>query len=128
MARSDLLTRLADVGEDALGKLAQGPTGDRVVGATRALRDRVDELQRRVRGLDELERRVAELERRLAEVEARPRRTRAAGRRGTESPEGGAPGKTAAAKGAARATKPRTPRASSGSSESTARAGGDSPG
>jgi hypothetical protein len=61
----DLLTRLADAGEEALAKLADGPSAERVVAPVRALRDRVDELQRRVRGIDALERRVTELERRL---------------------------------------------------------------
>ena len=66
----DLLTRLADAGEEALAKLADGPSAERVVAPVRALRDRVDELQRRVRGIDALERRVTELERRLGAVDA----------------------------------------------------------
>ena len=69
MARRDLLNRLADAGEDAIAKLADAPRGGRVLGAAGSLRDRVDELQRKVRGIDDLERRVAELERRLAERE-----------------------------------------------------------
>lgn len=95
MARKDLLTRLADAGEDAISRLAGTPSTDRMVGVANTMRARVDELQKRVRGLDELERRVAELERRLDEVEsagtakkpAAARRTSArkpaAGKRGT---------------------------------------------
>ena len=70
MARRNLLNRLADAGEDAIAKLADAPRGTRVLGAAGSLRDRVDELQRKVRGIDDLERRVAELERRLAERES----------------------------------------------------------
>lgn len=69
MARRDLLNKLADAGEDAIARLADAPRGARVLGAAGSLRDRVDELQRKVRGIDDLERRVAELERRLAERE-----------------------------------------------------------
>ena len=36
-----------------------------MLGAVSSMRDRTDELQRRLRGVDELEKRVAELERRL---------------------------------------------------------------
>jgi hypothetical protein len=70
MARKDLLTRLADAGEDAINRLGRSPGTDRMVGVANTMRARVDELQKRVRGLDELERRVAELERRLEEVES----------------------------------------------------------
>ena len=68
MARKDLLTRLADAGEEAIGRLADAPGADRLVGAMNSLRERVDELQKRVRGIDALEARVAELERRLDEL------------------------------------------------------------
>jgi hypothetical protein len=77
MARKDLLSRLADAGEDAIARLGDTPGADRFTGAVTAMRDRLDELQRRVRGLDELERRVAALEAKLAEppVKATKRRT-----------------------------------------------------
>lgn len=64
-AGRDLLNRLADAGEDAIGRLADAPGGDRMLGAFNSLRDRVDELQRRVRGIDALERRLTELEARV---------------------------------------------------------------
>jgi hypothetical protein len=76
MARTqqkDLLTRLADAGEDAIARLADVPGGQRFVEATHNLRERLDELQRRVRSLDPLERRVTELERRLEALESKPR-------------------------------------------------------
>jgi len=64
-ARQDILGRLADLSEDALQRLAEAPGGDRILGALNATRDRVDELQRRVRGLEQLEQRLAALERKV---------------------------------------------------------------
>jgi hypothetical protein len=61
----DILTKLADAGEEAIAKLTDAPAADRMLGAVTSMRDRMDELQKRVRGIDELEKRVAELERRL---------------------------------------------------------------
>jgi hypothetical protein len=63
--QKDVIARLAETGEEALQKLADLPGGSRLVEAGNALRDRVDDLSRRMRSLDPLERRVAELERRL---------------------------------------------------------------
>jgi phage shock protein A len=65
MARSDLLGRLADVSEEAMKRLSDAPGADRVLGALNSMRDRVDELQKRVRGLEELEKRLAALERKV---------------------------------------------------------------
>ena len=70
MARGgmDILTKLADAGEEAIAKLTDAPGADRALGAVTSLRDRLDEVQKRLRGLDELEKRVADLERRLDTV------------------------------------------------------------
>jgi hypothetical protein len=65
MSRKDLLSRLADAGEEAMQKLAETPGADRITGFAQATRDRMDELQKRVRGLDALEQRVAAIEKRL---------------------------------------------------------------
>jgi hypothetical protein len=62
----DLLTRLADAGEDALNRLGDAPGMDRMVGFANSTRDRLDELTKRVRGIDELERRIATLEKQVA--------------------------------------------------------------
>ena len=61
----DLLTRLADAGEEALHRLSDAPGADRLSGAVGSMRDRIDELQKRVRGLEGIDRRVADLERRF---------------------------------------------------------------
>ena len=69
MARTDLLGRLADLSEEAIQRLSDAPGADRVISALNASRDRVDELQRRVRGLEALEQRVEALERRVAKLD-----------------------------------------------------------
>jgi hypothetical protein len=68
----DLLSRLADAGEEAIKRLGDAPGANRVAEVVTTLRDRVDELQKKVRGLDELERRVDKLEKRLAALEKKP--------------------------------------------------------
>jgi hypothetical protein len=65
MARSDLLGRLADLSEEAIQRLSDAPGADRVLNAMNTLRDRTDELQKRVRGLEDLEKRLAAVERKL---------------------------------------------------------------
>jgi hypothetical protein len=62
----DVVGRLADRGEEALQRLADLPGGKRAVQAFNDLRSRVDELSKKVRGIDALEARVAKLERELA--------------------------------------------------------------
>ena len=63
--RNDLLGKLADLSEDAIQRLSDAPGADRLVGALNATRERVDDLQRRVRGLEELEKRLAAVERKV---------------------------------------------------------------
>jgi len=64
----DLLTKLVDKGEEALARVADAPAAHRLVETVTTLRSRVDELQKRVRGLDVLEQRVAALEARVDEL------------------------------------------------------------
>ncbi len=71
--QKDLLTRLADAGEEALQKVAELPGATRVLDATNTLRARIDEIQKRLRGLEGLEARVAMLEQRIAGLE-KPKR------------------------------------------------------
>ena len=63
--RTDLLGRLADLGEDAIQRVSDAPGADRLLGALNATRERLDELQRRVRGLEDLEQRIVALERKV---------------------------------------------------------------
>jgi hypothetical protein len=68
--QKNLVTRLADVGEEAIQRLGGAPGGDRLVGAVNTLRNRMDEMQKRLRGLDEVEERLASVEQRLEALEA----------------------------------------------------------
>jgi DNA repair ATPase RecN len=63
--RQDLLGRLADISEEAIQRLAEAPGADRLFHAVNGLRERVDELQRRVRGIEDLEKRLAALEKKV---------------------------------------------------------------
>lgn len=80
--QKDLLSRLSDAGEEALSRVAGSQTTSRLFESVGSMRERLDDVQRKVRGLDALERRVATLEKRVDELsKAKPAttpRTRAA--------------------------------------------------
>lgn len=61
----DTIARLADRGEETIRKLAELPGGQRALKAFNDLRERVDDLSRKMRGVDELEARIEALERRV---------------------------------------------------------------
>lgn len=65
------MDRLADLGEEAIQRIGNAPGGDRVLAAMAGTRDRLDDLQKRVRGLEELDKRVATIERRLDKLEGK---------------------------------------------------------
>jgi hypothetical protein len=65
MARNDLIGRLADLSEEAMQRLSDAPGAERLVGAMNSMRERIDDLQKRVRGLEDLEKRLAALERKV---------------------------------------------------------------
>lgn len=69
--QKNIVERLADAGEEAIQRISNAPGGDRVLGAVNTMRDRVDELQKRMRGLEQLENRLAAVERRLDKVEGK---------------------------------------------------------
>lgn len=87
--QKDLLSRLADRGENVIGKITDLPGAHALTDALGGFRERLDDLTKRVTGMEGLERRVADLERRLNELtgEARPRRvdTRSSAVRKTEA-------------------------------------------
>ena len=109
----DLLARLADAGEDAITKLGESSRLDRITGLVNSTRERLDELTRRVRGLEALEQRVEELEKRVGEL-SQPAKSK-------PSP---------AAKTTAKKPKPKPEAAteSEAAAGSEAKTGGDSPG
>lgn len=93
----DLLTMLADRGEEAIQKLSDTPGADRLLGVAQSMRERLDEIQKRVRGIDALEARVAELERKVEKLSApsakrAPRRKKPAAKRPSSRTGSGSPG------------------------------------
>jgi outer membrane murein-binding lipoprotein Lpp len=62
----DFVTRLADAGEEALQRLADLPGGQKALTAMNDLRARVDDLTKKVRGIDALEARIVKLEKDVA--------------------------------------------------------------
>jgi hypothetical protein len=75
--QKDFLTRLADAGEDAINRISDLPGGTKFADAAHAMRERMDELQKKVRGIDDLERRVAALEAQVDQL-TKPAKPRAA--------------------------------------------------
>ena len=96
--RKDLLGRLADAGEEALNRLGDAPGMDRVTAFANSTRDRLDELTKRVRGIEALESRVAKLEKQVAALSgttkapARKRTTAPRKRSSTAKTGGSSPG------------------------------------
>jgi hypothetical protein len=78
-SQKDLLSRLSDVGEEALSRVAGSPTTSRVLDTVGGMRERLDEIQKKVRGLDALEKRVVKLEKRVDEL-SKPKRSASATR------------------------------------------------
>ena len=66
--KNDLFGKLADLGEEAKQRLSDAPGGDRLVAALNSTRERVEELQKRVRGLEDLEKRLAAVERKVEKL------------------------------------------------------------
>jgi hypothetical protein len=73
--RQSIVDRLADLGEDAIQRIGNAPGGDRVLAAMAGTRDRLDDLQKRMRGLENLDKRVASIERRLDKLEGKGKTT-----------------------------------------------------
>jgi hypothetical protein len=97
-SQKDLLSRLSDVGEEALTRVAGSPTTSRVLDTVGGMRERVDEIQKKVRGLDALEKRVAKLEKQVEELSNPKRSTSATRSRATTTK-----------RPAARSTPPKKP-------------------
>ena len=69
MAGKNPLSQLASLGEEALGKLAQNPTTHRAIQSALQMKDRVDDLSKRVRGLEAMDKRLGAIERRLDKLD-----------------------------------------------------------
>ncbi|HUY44633.1 MAG TPA: hypothetical protein VMV92_02740 [Streptosporangiaceae bacterium] len=75
------LSQLASIREDVLEKASQNPTANRVLQGAIQMKDRVDDLSKRVRGLEAMEKRVAQLEARLAKLEGGAKKAATAARK-----------------------------------------------
>ena len=73
MAKSTI-DRLTALGEEVLEKASQNPTAHRVLQSAMQMKERVDDLSKRVRGLEGMEKRIAQLEKRLAKLEGGTKR------------------------------------------------------
>jgi hypothetical protein len=69
--KQSIVDRLADLGEEAIQRIGNAPGGDKVLAAMAGTRDRLDDLQKRVRGLEALDKRVDAMERRLDTLEGK---------------------------------------------------------
>jgi hypothetical protein len=75
MAKNNPLDRLANLGEELIGKASQSPTAAKAIQGAMGVKDRVEDLQKRVRGLEGMEKRIAALEKRLAKLEGAPKKS-----------------------------------------------------
>ncbi|MGH3073208.1 MAG: hypothetical protein ACRDNB_13210 [Gaiellaceae bacterium] len=64
--QKDILSRVTDLGAEALHRLSEVPGGARLVDMANESKSRLDDMQKKLRGLDALEKRVAKLEQQLA--------------------------------------------------------------
>jgi hypothetical protein len=75
-AQKDILTRVSDLGSEALQRLSDVPGGTRLAELANESKTRLDDMQKKLRGLDALEKRVAKLEKQLA-AQSKPKTTTA---------------------------------------------------
>ena len=67
------IDRLTSLGEEMIDKASQYPTANRVLQGAMQMKERVDDLSKRVRGLEAMEKQIAELEKRVAKLEGSKR-------------------------------------------------------
>jgi hypothetical protein len=84
--QKDIFAQVRDLGSEALHKLADVPGGSKLMEMANETRSRLDEIQKKLRGLDELEKRVAKLERQLAVQPKKTTTARKSTARKTTSP------------------------------------------
>lgn len=73
--QKDIVKRLSASGDEAIQRLAELPGGTRLLEAGNALRDRLEDVSKRLRSIDALEKRVAELEQRVDKLSKPARKT-----------------------------------------------------
>ena len=70
--QTDILARFTELGHEALNRLTEVPGGSKVVDMMNDTKSRLDEMQKKLRGLDALEKRVTALEKQLAATVKKP--------------------------------------------------------
>jgi polyhydroxyalkanoate synthesis regulator phasin len=71
-SQKDILSRVQDLGAEALHKLQDVPGGSKLMDMANETKARMDDMQKKLRGLDALEKRVAKLEKQLAAQAKKP--------------------------------------------------------
>jgi hypothetical protein len=99
--KPDLLSRLADRGEQVVGRITDLPGAKQLVDRTATLAKGLDDVQKRLRSLDKLEKRMTQIEKRLDKLEGKSTTRR------TTSRSRSAPAKSSTAKRAT--TRRRSP-------------------
>ena len=69
--RQDIFSKLADAGEEVIARVAGMPGAARALGQAQTSLHRLDDLQKRLLGVEALERRIVELEAKVASLESR---------------------------------------------------------
>ena len=69
--KPDLLSRLADRGEQMVGRITDLPGAKQLVDRVAALAKGLDDVQKQMRGLDRLEKRMTQIEKRLDKLEGK---------------------------------------------------------
>jgi uncharacterized protein YoxC len=109
--KQDLFSRLADQGEQMLGRITELPGAKQLTDRVAALTKGLDDVQKRLRSLDPLERRVTQIEKRLDKLESKGTTRKAPSRARSSTAKSSSAKKSTAAK---RSTTSRTtPRRSS---------------
>jgi TolA-binding protein len=80
------LDRLTSLGEDVLGKASQNPTASKFIQQGMQLKAKVDDLSKRVRGLEGMEKKINQLEKRIAKLESAAKKSAAGSTKKTTTP------------------------------------------
>ena len=70
-SQRNIVSRLADAGEEAIQRLGGAPGADRLLGAMNSMRERMDDMQKQMRAFTTIDRRLGAIERRLDKIEGK---------------------------------------------------------
>jgi hypothetical protein len=77
------IDRLTSLGEQAVNKASQHPTANKVIQQGMQLKAKVDDLSKRVRGLEAMEKKMTQLEKRVAKLEGAKKKAASATKKPT---------------------------------------------